>query len=59
MGSLIIVVAFACSVLGITGLKIDREYERAVIFRLGRFIGIRGPGVYVVFPFVEERAKVE
>jgi len=59
MGSLIIVVAFVCSVLGITGLKIDREYERAVIFRLGRFIGIRGPGVYVVFPFVEERAKVD
>jgi regulator of protease activity HflC (stomatin/prohibitin superfamily) len=31
-------------------LKVLKEYERAVIFRLGRFIGIKGPGIFVLWP---------
>lgn len=34
----------------ISGLRIAREYERGVIFRLGRYIGIRGPGLYWIIP---------
>ena len=35
------------------GVKIVREYERAVILRLGRLVGSRGPGIIYVIPFVE------
>lgn len=40
-------------VLLLSGLKILREYERVVIFRLGRLVASRGPGVIYVIPFVE------
>ncbi|MEC9492184.1 slipin family protein [Flexistipes sp.] len=39
-------------------LKILREYERGVVFRLGRFVGIRGPGLIILIPFVEKLIKV-
>ena len=44
---------------GIAGIKIDREYERGVIFRLGRFKGIKGPGIYWIIPFAERKAQVD
>jgi regulator of protease activity HflC (stomatin/prohibitin superfamily) len=40
-------------------IKIAQEYERGVIFRLGRFTGERGPGLYVIIPFVERSVKVD
>jgi regulator of protease activity HflC (stomatin/prohibitin superfamily) len=39
-------------------LRILREYERGVIFRLGRFVGVRGPGLIILFPFIERMVKV-
>ncbi|GAB4577994.1 MAG: slipin family protein [Anaerolineales bacterium] len=38
---------------------ITKEYERAVIFRLGRYAGMRGPGLYFVLPFLESQRKVD
>lgn len=40
-------------------IKIVREYERAVIFRLGRLIGAKGPGIFFVIPFVDNFIKVD
>jgi regulator of protease activity HflC (stomatin/prohibitin superfamily) len=40
------------------GLRIAREYERGVIFRLGRFAGIRGPGLYWIIPLGIERSII-
>lgn len=53
--------AFAAIVIlsGIAGIKIDREYERGVIFRLGRFKGIKGPGMYWIIPLVDRKAQVD
>jgi regulator of protease activity HflC (stomatin/prohibitin superfamily) len=51
----IIVVA----VLIISGIKILKEYERAVIFRLGRMVGARGPGLTYVIPGVEKMVKMD
>ena len=45
--------------IGVSGLKIDREYQRGVIFRLGRFNSIRGPGMYWVIPLVDQKAQVD
>ena len=42
-----------------TGLRVDREYERGVIFRLGRMNSIKGPGIYWIFPVVDQKAKVD
>jgi regulator of protease activity HflC (stomatin/prohibitin superfamily) len=36
-----------------------REYERAVVFRLGRFTGVRGPGFTFIFPVIEQLERVE
>jgi regulator of protease activity HflC (stomatin/prohibitin superfamily) len=45
--------------LAISGIKILKEYERAVIFRLGRLVRARGPGITYVIPFVEKMMRVE
>ena len=42
----------------ISGLRIAREYERGVIFRLGRYVGIRGPGLYWIIPLGIERSLI-
>lgn len=40
-------------------LKLCREYERGVIFRLGRFSGIRGPGLFLIIPIVDKMTKID
>lgn len=49
----------AAAIFVFSGLKIDREYQRGVIFRLGRFSGIKGPGMYWIFPLVDQKAQVD
>ncbi len=43
----------------ISGLKIVKEYERGVIFRLGRLVGARGPGLFFVIPLLENMQVVD
>ena len=52
------VVVIAATIL-VSGVKILREYERAVIFRLGRMVASRGPGITYVIPFVEKMLRVD
>ncbi len=40
-------------------IKIVREYERAVIFRLGRLIGAKGPGLFFIIPFIDNFVKID
>jgi regulator of protease activity HflC (stomatin/prohibitin superfamily) len=40
-------------------LKIVQEYERGGVFRLGRFVGLRGPGLIFLIPFVERMRKID
>ena len=42
----------------ITAIKIVPEYERAVIFRLGRVIGAKGPGLFILIPIIDRMVKV-
>lgn len=51
---LLVLLAFLAS-----GLKIAREYERLVVFRLGRLVGSRGPGLTYVIPGIERAQKVD
>ncbi|MCB2410308.1 slipin family protein [Hymenobacter lucidus] len=41
------------------GLRIAQEYERAIVFRLGRFVGTRGPGLYWIIPFIERQQTID
>jgi regulator of protease activity HflC (stomatin/prohibitin superfamily) len=50
-------VAFVALVL--SGIRIAQEYERAVVFRLGRFHSIRGPGLYYNLPILEWQRKCD
>ena len=40
-------------------IKILREYERAVVFTFGRFTAVKGPGLSIVIPFVQQLERVE
>lgn len=40
-------------------IKVLREYERAVVFTLGRFSGVRGPGLIILVPFVQQMVRVD
>jgi regulator of protease activity HflC (stomatin/prohibitin superfamily) len=40
-------------VFGIAGIRIAQEYERGVVFRLGRYNSVRGPGLYWIIPIIE------
>lgn len=43
-------------IIGLSGLRIAQEYQRGVIFRLGRYVGLRGPGLYWIIPLNVERS---
>lgn len=53
------VIAGIIIILAAKGLKLDREYQRGVIYRLGRVTGVRGPGMYWIIPFVDQKAQVD
>ena len=55
----IVVVVIVVLILLTAAIKIVNEYERGVIFRLGRYVGKRGPGLIVLIPFVERMVKVD
>lgn len=40
-------------------IKVVKEYERAVIFRLGRLLGAKGPGLFFIIPFVDNFVKID
>src|SRR5919198_559181 len=56
--ALVIIVALAAVVAG-ASVRILREYERAVVFRLGRLIGQKGPGIVLLIPVVDRMVRVD
>jgi regulator of protease activity HflC (stomatin/prohibitin superfamily) len=46
-------------ILLFSAIKILKEYERGVIFRFGRLRGAKGPGIFVIIPFVDKMIKVD
>jgi regulator of protease activity HflC (stomatin/prohibitin superfamily) len=42
-----------------SAIRIMREYERAVVFTLGRFSGVKGPGLIILIPFVQQLVRVD
>lgn len=60
MGWLLIgvIVIFILLVL-FASIKVVQEYERGVVFRLGRLAGARGPGLIILLPFIEQMRKID
>ena len=54
-GGLIIIFLFLIGM----AIKIVQEYERGVIFRLGRLVGAKGPGLFFIIPFIDRMVKVD
>jgi regulator of protease activity HflC (stomatin/prohibitin superfamily) len=53
------VVVLLAFVLLVASVKILRQYERAVVFTLGRFQSVRGPGLVMLIPFIQEMVRVD
>ncbi len=51
-----LVVIAVVVVLLLSGLRVAQEYQRGVVMRLGRYVGLRGPGLYWIIPLKIERA---
>ena len=56
---IVIAVVIVIIVLLFSAINVLNEYERAVVFTLGRFTGIKGPGVVLIFPAVQRMRKVD
>src|ERR1700723_2784280 len=50
------VLVIALVVIFLSGLRVAQQYERGVVFRLGRFMGLKGPGLYWIIPLGVERS---
>ncbi|UIE40120.1 slipin family protein [Leptodesmis sichuanensis] len=60
MGSVIASLVAIFIILSISqGIKLDREYQRGVIFRLGRLNGVRGPGLYFILPWIDQKVQLD
>ena len=54
----IVVIVFVGIIILASAVRILREYERAVIFRLGRLVGVKGPGLVLLVPIVDRMVRV-
>jgi regulator of protease activity HflC (stomatin/prohibitin superfamily) len=59
LGQLGLVVVIVLAILIASALKVLREYERAVIFLLGRFWKVKGPGLILVIPVIQQAVRVD
>jgi regulator of protease activity HflC (stomatin/prohibitin superfamily) len=59
MIAVVALAALAALVVGAFGLRVLREYERAVVFRLGRLLPIKGPGLVLLIPLVDRMVRVD
>ncbi len=53
------IISIGMIILVFTSVRVVQEYERGVVFRLGRVIGAKGPGLFFVLPFVDKMQKVD
>ncbi|MGB1676192.1 MAG: slipin family protein, partial [Miltoncostaeaceae bacterium] len=55
----LIAIAVLAVILFFASVRVAREYERGVVFRLGRLIGEKGPGLFFLIPFVDRAVRVD
>jgi regulator of protease activity HflC (stomatin/prohibitin superfamily) len=58
LGAIVLIVLFLVVLVLASSIKIVQEYERGVIFRLGRSVGAKGPGLFFVVPIIDRIVRV-
>ena len=58
VGIALVIIVFVLLIVLAKGLRIVQEYERGVIFRLGRCVGAKGPGLFFIIPGLDKMRKV-
>lgn len=58
LAGIVVLALFTATVLG-SMIRILREYERGVVFTLGRFSGVRGPGLIILVPLVQQMVRTD
>jgi regulator of protease activity HflC (stomatin/prohibitin superfamily) len=56
---IILAIAIFAIIILAAAIRVVNEYERGVVFRLGRYVGVRGPGLIFLIPFIERMVKVD
>jgi regulator of protease activity HflC (stomatin/prohibitin superfamily) len=59
MTAALLILAAALAAAALLGLRVLREYERAVVFRLGRLLPVRGPGLVMLLPGADRMVRVD
>ena len=59
MGIALLVILVFLLIVAFSAVKVVQEYERGVVFRLGRIAGARGPGLILLLPFIERMVKID
>ena len=59
LGPIAVIVVVAVMVVVSQAIKILREYERGVIFRLGKLQGAKGPGLILLWPMIDRMVKMD
>ena len=54
-----LVLLLILAVMLISGFRIAQEYERAIVFRLGRYAGTKGPGLYWIIPLIDRQQTID
>ncbi|MGF7052978.1 regulator of protease activity HflC (stomatin/prohibitin superfamily) [Bosea sp. OAE752] len=54
-----LIIALLAALFLSAAIRILREYERGVVFTLGRFTGVKGPGLIILVPFVQQMVRVD
>lgn len=54
-----VIVGIVILIILVLSIKVVREYERVVVFRLGRLLGARGPGVVIILPVIDRYRKID
>jgi regulator of protease activity HflC (stomatin/prohibitin superfamily) len=57
--SVYLVLAMLVIAFLITAIRVLREYQRATVFTLGRFTGVKGPGLIILIPLVQQMVRVD
>jgi regulator of protease activity HflC (stomatin/prohibitin superfamily) len=55
----VVVLAILAAIILFSAIKVLREYERGVIFRLGRLIALKGPGLILLIPIIDRMVRVD
>ena len=55
----VIVIVVIALMFAFSAVKIVQEYERGVIFRLGRIQGAKGPGLFLIVPMIDRMQRVD